>query len=203
MHLAANTIFIWIPNCGGTSIAKHWFRKRLVIWNWKEGMKTETWVRDLETINQHATYDRYAVLYPNHNYITQVRNPYGRWQATYRHLHKMGLITTWSFEEYTERARRYLPEGRYIKLIEEWETVWDTSHSNERRLDHLFMPQWTFVRPEVEVHKLEEKTIWERLGVEEIHLNKGAEIDCSGEYKDFVADFYARDFETFNYDRSN
>ena len=71
MHLAANTIFIWIPNCGGTSIAKHWFRKRLVIWNWKEGMKTETWVRDLETINQHATYDRYAVLYPNHNYITQ------------------------------------------------------------------------------------------------------------------------------------
>ena len=203
MHLDNDLIFIWIPNNGGTSIAKAWFQKGTVIWNWKEGMKTETNIGHLTTINQHATYDKYAVLYPNHKYIAQVRNPYERWTATYRHLRKMGLIRTWTFGHYTARAEQYLPSGRYIKLIEEWETVWDTSHSNERRIDHLFMPQWTFVRPEVEIHKMEEKTIWKRIGVEEVHLNKGAEVECSGEYKDFVADFYARDFKEFNYDRSN
>tara|TARA_Y100000361_G_C11036604_1_gene277649 strand:- start:79 stop:378 length:300 start_codon:yes stop_codon:yes gene_type:complete len=97
----------------------------------------------------------------------------------------------------------YLPQGRYIKLIEEWEPLWDSSHSNNRRIEHLFMPQWTYVRPEVEIHKMEEKTIWKRLNVDERHYNQGAEIDCSGEYKRFVADYYARDFETFDYDRSN
>ena len=117
MHLDNNLIFIWIPNNGGTSIAKAWFEKGQIIWNWKEGMKTETKIGHLTTINQHATYDKYAVLYPNHKYIAQVRNPYERWKATYRHLRKMGLIRTWTFGHYTARAEQYLPSGRYIKLI--------------------------------------------------------------------------------------
>ena len=58
MHLNNNLIFIWIPNNGGTSIAKAWFKKRQVIWNGKEGMKTETHISGLETVNQHATNDK-------------------------------------------------------------------------------------------------------------------------------------------------
>jgi len=203
MHLLDDLIFIWIPKTGGTSIASLRFKEKQTFWNWKEGMKTETDIHGFHTINQHATYDRTAVLYPDADYITQVRNPYDRWKSIYRHLRTMGLISTWTFEHFTARAEQYLPSGRYIKLIEEWETVWDTTQANDRRLEHLFMPQWTFVRPEVEVHKLEERTIWKRLGAEERHINKGADVDCSGEYKEFVNKFYARDFKEFNYDRSN
>ena len=202
MHLHSNLIFIWIPKCGGTSICQPYFQKD-IIWNWKEGLKTETVLNGRKTVNQHVPYDRYAVLYPNHEYITQVRNPYTRWCSIYRHLKAWGLLPTWTLEEWTARAMMYLPQGRYIKLIEEWEPLWDSSHSNNRRIEHLFMPQWTYVRPEVEIHKMEEKTIWKRLNVDERHYNQGAEIDCSGEYKRFVADYYARDFETFDYDRSN
>ena len=53
------------------------------------------------------------------------------------------------------------------------------------------------------VHKLEEKTIWKRLGIKEKHKNIGKnrqEIVWSDETRSVFTRYFERDFKQFGYD---
>ena len=65
----------------------------------------------------------------------------------------------------------------------------------------FFMPQWMYYRePEVEVHKLEEQTIWKALGIpaQHVHKSKTVLLDYDREkVKDLIYDYYKKDFEYY------
>ena len=64
-------------------------------------------------------------------------------------------------------------------------------------------PMWYWIDREVEVHKLEEETIWKRLGIKERKRNVGRnrkEVTWSDEAQSMFTRYYERDFKQFGYD---
>ena len=210
-------IFIHIPKCGGYSVFHSWLASRPKYMEQFVGAASLTWKRGMSVegrrppkkdkdkgtliINLHATYDRYKMLYPNYKYYTQVRNPYERWKSMWKHLRNAGLVEK-EFYPWTLYCMKYLPKGDFLNCIDRPD-LWESAPQME--LDMLFYPQWTYIREEVEVHKLEDKTIWKALNLQEMHSNKSrkyyAEFDHVNEIKGFVYNYYKLDFEQFGYER--
>ena len=192
-------IFIHIPKCGGYSVFHAWLASRPKYMEQFVGAASHTWKRGMSVegrrppkkdkdkgtliINLHATYDRYKMLYPNYKYYTQVRNPYDRWKSMWKHLRNAGLVEK-EFYPWTLYCIKYLPKGDFLNCIDRPD-LWESAPQME--LDMLFYPQWTYIREEVEVHRLEDKTIWKALNLQETHSNKSrkyyAEFDFRGEVK--------------------
>lgn len=210
-------IFIHIPKCGGYSVFHAWIHSKPDYLRQFAGINSQTWKRGMSVegvrppkknkdkgsliVNLHSTYDRYKMLYPDYKYYTQVRNPYERWKSMWKHLRNAGLVEK-EFYPWTLYCMKYLPKGNFIDCIDRHD-LWESAPQME--LDMLFYPMWTYIREEVEVHKLEEKTIWNALDLEEEHSNKSrkyyAEFDHLDEIKRFVYKFYKQDFIQFGYEK--
>ena len=55
-----------------------------------------------------------------------------------------------------------------------------------------------------DIHKLEEKTIWKRLGIKEVRYNVSNEkykITWNQEILDLIYEFYEKDFRQFGYSK--
>ena len=190
-------VFIHIPKCGGTSVrkaiqkklgGKHYNR------TWIKGWKVEAPQEDGRLWNQHATYDRYALTVPNdYMYIAQVRNPFDRFESMWKHMTR-AKFTDVGFEKWGNDSIDALKGGDWQSLF----TIRQPGHISDPSV--LFKPQWHFVRDDVIIFKMEDKNIWNLLGLKETHLNTSPG-KCKWSAKLFrkVQQFYERDFEQFRY----
>ena len=208
------TIFIHIPKTGGTSVSSAYSQKytitqfRFSTQTWSQGFATHYlrgWRNSpphwMYVANMHATYDQYALQYPDHTYVARVRHPYNRLRSAWSHLVDISLIDT-HFEQWVPRAISSMQEGRWTKCIDDKDALYEL-HIMKPSFDPsiIMKPQWTWVRPGVEIHKLEEKTIWKRLDIEEIEKNisRVHEHKWTDTNRELVYNYYKRDFEEFYY----
>ena len=209
-----NTVFIHIPKTGGTSVAVAYNKKypvgkvRFATQTWSQGFASHylrgwrnTAPHWMYVANMHATYDQYALQYPDHTYVAQVRHPYNRLRSAWSHLVDISLIDT-PFEQWVPRAISSMQEGRWTKCIDDKDALYEL-HIMKPSFDPsiIMKPQWTWVRPGVEIHKLEEKTIWKRLDIEEIERNisRVHEHKWTDTNRELVYNYYKKDFEDFYY----
>ena len=82
---------------------------------------------------------------------------------------------------------------------------WTEKLRKHRSFEILLMPQWEWVDGDVEVHKLEEKTIYKKLGIPELKENVGTyekpTWDSDNRY--LFESWYAKDFKRFRYEFSD
>ena len=185
-------VFIHIPKCGGTSIRKAiqkkvggTHRNRTWLHGWK--------VLDGDIWNQHATYDQYSLTVPkDYMYIAQVRNPFDRFESMWKHLVRAGFVHS-SFNDWGLSAISSLQEG-------DWEACFEHKPPLRPAAALLFKPQWQWVREDVIIFKMEDKNIWNLLGLKETHLNTSpGKCEWSAKLFRKVQQFYERDFEEFRY----
>lgn len=202
-------VFIHIPKCGGISV-KHSINKDynygliykerthpFIISNPVSTPRSQ-YEKNYE-IPYHFTYDEAWTQFPNFRYVTQVRHPLDRWASLYKHFCDSSFIKTWSIETWTENAMENLKDACYygifenIKLFERAGVFWD--------MTKMLLPAWMYYRqPEVEIHKLEENTIWKALNIAPLHKHKSSKIlvDYDREkVKDLIYDYYKKDFEYY------
>ena len=139
----------------------------------------------------------------NYFIFTFVRNPYDRFASAYKHLHSIELVDT-PFVEWVPRAIESLYTGNWSASLDAGHQYIQHLHIVNPGFDAsiLFKHQYSYLRPEVEVHKLEEGTIWERLGIERGFHNvsqKHYETEYSIQNSILVRDYYERDFEELGY----
>ena len=205
--------FIHIPKCGGTSVTSQYLISRNI-----KNYLGKTWRTGLEVQyeraigrkgerqvlhNMHADADQYYPVYREHNMITQVRNPYDRFASVYKHLSSIELVNT-PFVEWVPRTIECLYSGNWSACLDAGHQYIQQLHIVNPGFDAsiLFKHQYSYIRPEVEVHKLEEKTIWKRLKLKEgIHnvSEKHYETRYSTQNSILVRDYYERDFEELGY----
>ena len=65
----------------------------------------------------------------------------------------------------------------------------------------LTKPQWIWLRPGVEIHRLEDKTIWKALDIQEDKKNvsQSRPYEWTDKNKELIYEYYKKDFEDFNY----
>jgi hypothetical protein len=65
----------------------------------------------------------------------------------------------------------------------------------------IMKPQWQWVRPGVEIHKLEDSTIWFALNLKEVRMNisNAREHKWTDKNKELVYEYYKKDFKDFYY----
>lgn len=206
-------IFVHIPKCGGTSIAnayatKHEYLKNVRFMSWISGLKTShlrVW-KDrgtFEVQNQHATYDQYAFTFPDYRYVTQVRNPYARFESAYRHLRELNLVTA-EFKDWHEQTLESILYGDWVSTLDNSQAVYDMNlMRGSFDISMVFKPQWHWIREEVEVYKLEDKSLWKELRLKETHENKGRkyEVEWSESGRSLAYRVYKKDFERLQYSR--
>ena len=213
--------FIHIPKCGGTSVSTAYLKilakkekpiSRLTYAqkSWSAGLEAKTSRiigRDnsRQTLyNMHASYDKYYPVYRDYKFITQVRNPITRFASIWKHLSSIDLVDT-SFVKWVPRAIGALREGHWAKSLDNHEQYIQMLSCVNPMFDAslLLKHQFLYVAGgEVEVHKLEEGTIWEAAGLIKRHENNSAPIwkgEWTKENKILVRDYYERDFEKFGY----
>lgn len=205
-------VYIHIPKCGGISITRgykdQYFKNKqykLQHRNW-EGNPSEyirhskrDYLNNVTHNNIHATYDQLALQFPDYKYYTVIRNPLDRWESLYRYNCDNCFVIDWDIITWTKKAMDGLWKGSY------WSTAQDIAEFEKAHLrlggSHFVMykPAWCFYRePEVEVHRLEDQTIWNRL--ELIPNNHHESITKIAPYnreavKEIIYDYYKRDFE--------
>jgi len=205
--------FIHIPKCGGTSVSTEYLKSRNI-----KNFFGKTWRTGLEVQfdraigrkgarqvlhNMHADADQYYPVFREYDIITQVRNPHHRFASVYKHLSSIELIDT-PFVKWVPRAIESLYTGNWSASLDAGHQYIQHLHIVNPGFDAsiLFKHQYSYIRPEVEVYKLEEGTIWKRLGI-----NPGKHNVSEKEYKTpwtahnsmLVRDYYERDFEEFKY----
>ena len=201
IHHNRKLVFIHIPKCGGSSVRRSIWVEGLAI-NPSPHSRAEKIIEKKAQVNirtkklqwyeeqqRHFRYDEVIDLFPNYKYITQVRNPVERWKSFWKmrkqnQWHKIPDINTWT--------EQILLNFRYGALPEHADTCW------------LLEPAWKWIGEKVEVHKLEEHTIWGALGVEELNnwnvsVLENPELDSVLEEK--VKSLYYKDYELFGYER--
>lgn len=167
-------VFIHIPKTGGRSITQNCFH------------------------NQFYTYADWYKYRGYNKFITQVRNPYDRWESMYWHL-KRHKEFQYDFDSWT--LKTILIQAQGASQINKWFA--EDKYELKRLYQIMGKPQWFWIDREVEVHKLEEKTIWKRLGIKEKHKNIGKnrqEIVWSDETRSVFTRYFERDFKQFGYD---
>ena len=195
--------FVHIPKCGGSSINWAMMKAQPNTWKnktWTRGLKVESMWKNTTVFSQHATYDQYAFTYPDYDYVTQVRNPITRFESAYKHLYRLGLVDR-DYYVWSSEVIPHLKRGNWIKAIDNHIDYIDVLDSNPTYdLSFLFRPQWHYVRPEVEIHKLEEGTIWKRLGLQRLHRNNSFISGLNSDHvKTEICDLYEKDFTLFRY----
>lgn len=197
-------IFIHIPKCAGSSVNQHhlmkYYNKILYLKERKHPLVIyyRTPANTFESL-MHFTYDEAWTQFPDFRYVTQVRHPLDRWESIYKHYRDRGLIETWSIETWTENAMKSLKNaclfGAFENKIsyEHRSAFWDQAK--------MFLPAWMYYRePEVEVHKLEENTIWKALNMPPCHVHKSKTVLLGYDkekVKDLIYDYYKKDFEYY------
>jgi len=196
-----NTVFIHIPKCGGKSVARNFQPRGKIVKlsnNWHSHIIWHEVHNNIETV-PHFTYDQAYLQFPKYRYITQIRHPLSRWESIFKHFSDRGFITSTNFEEWSKRAIKALNEVTLINLM-------DNIHLYEGKASfwHIgvfFKPQWLFFRePEVEVHKLEEATIWDSMNIDPLHIHKSKtsiKPYNKENVKDIIYDYYKRDFKYY------
>ena len=168
-------VFIHIPKCGGNSVVGNCFHNDMNKWaNWYR------W----------RGYDKF---------ITTVRNPYTRWESIWAHMTRAELVKV-GFDDFTKKTLGALILGRLgiAGLF--------TEHPTEKQLKlgkFLYKHQWQYLQPEeVEVHKMEEETIFERVGIPKCVKNVGyyERPKWTSESREMFQKWFAKDFELFDYD---
>ena len=178
-------VFIHIPKCGGTSVRKAiqkkvggTHRNRTWLHGWK--------VLDGDIWNQHATYDQYSLTVPkDYMYIAQVRNPFDRWESLYFYYIRHHGLTS-DFNQWTQLQISPRLQGNLQSMLK----------------PYMWVTQYYFIPPDCEVHRLEDKTIWNVLGKTEVHRNKSRRqpIEWTEESRQLVRDYFKCDFKEFGYD---
>ena len=208
------TIFIHIPKTGGTSVTNAYNQQhgitqfRFSSQTWQQGFGTHYlrgWRNSpphwMYVGNMHATYDQYALQYPDWKYVAQVRHPYNSLRSAWSHLVDISLIDT-PFKQWVPRAIASMQEGRWNKCIDDKDALYEL-HIMKPSFDPsiIMKPQWIWVRPGVEIHKLEERTIWKRLNLKEVKMNISNKRDheWTDKNKELVYEYYKKDFEQFYY----
>tara|TARA_S200002703_G_scaffold80543_1_gene69456 strand:- start:10194 stop:10766 length:573 start_codon:yes stop_codon:yes gene_type:complete len=168
-------VFIHIPKTGGRSITQNCFH------------------------NQFCMYADWYKYRGYNKFITQVRNPYDRWESMYWHL-KRHKEFDYDFNNWTLKTIIVQSQG-----IVNMNKVFNKANKYQLKSLCQIMgkPMWFWIDREVEVHKLEEGTIWKRLGIEERKLNVGnnrKEVIWSDEAKSVFTKYFERDFKQFGYD---
>jgi len=202
--------YVHIPKCGGISITRAWLAqqdKKFLFQhrNWQVGLNADFIREGIDnrtkgTVfnNIHATYDQLAIQYPNYKYYTVIRNPLTRWESLYKHACDEGFIVDWDIITWTKKAIQSLENGAYFGTIQNLD-VFEKSLVRMGSYHVMYLPAWTYYRePEVEVHRLEEHTIWKALGL--IRNNHHASItQLAGYDKEYVMkliyEYYRKDFE--------
>jgi len=207
------TCFIHIPKCGGTSVTSQYLMSRKI-----RNFFGKTWRTGLEVKfdraigrkgdrqvlhNMHADADQYYPTFREYDMITQVRNPYDRFASAYKHLSSIELVDT-PFVEWVPRAIESLYTGNWSASLDAGHQYIQHLHIVNPGFDAsiLFKHQYSYIRPEVEVHKLEEGTIWERLNLKPGLHNQSErkyETEYSVQNSILVRDYYERDFIEFGY----
>lgn len=200
--------FIHIPKCGGIAITTAFIHKKndknfkFSHRNWQGGLQADfTKQKNGKTLyynNIHATYDQLAVELPNYKYYTVIRNPLTRWESIYKHNCDNNFIVDWDIITWTERAIASLENGTYFGSIQ-------NLHKFERSMVKMgsyhimYLPAWVYYRePEVEVHRLEDQTIWNRLKLKKItaHISKTQIAPYNRDrVKEMIYNYFKKDFE--------
>ena len=202
--------FIHIPKCGGISIARAWLAqqdKKFLFQhrNWQTGLNAD-FIREgvskatKGTVfnNIHATYDQLALQYPDYKYYTVIRNPLTRWESLYKHNCDEGFIVDWDIITWTRKAIQSLENGAYFGTIQNLD-LFEKSLVRMGSYHVMYLPAWVYYRePEVEVHKLENQTIWKEMGLmKNIHhasITQLAGYDTEKVYN-LIYNYYKKDFE--------
>lgn len=199
--------FIHIPKCGGISVTRSWlaqqdkkvpFQHR----NWQGGLHAE-FIR--EGVNKgavfnniHATYDQLALQYPDYKYYTVIRNPLTRWESLYKHNCDEGFIVDWDIITWTRKAISSIENGAYFGTIQNLD-LFEKSLVRMGSYHVMYLPAWVYYRePEVEVHKLENQTIWGELGLMKTtqHVSQTQLAGYNTErVLDLIYNYYKKDFE--------
>ena len=111
------TIFIHIPKTGGTSVSSAYSQKytitqfRFSTQTWSQGFATHYlrgWRNSpphwMYVANMHATYDQYALQYPDWNYVAQVL----KMPQPQDHLSKLGVLHLVPFHQVVVPLRLFL-----------------------------------------------------------------------------------------------
>ena len=206
-------VYIHIPKCGGISITRSYvdqFYKKdnrftLLHRNWQHGLAGD-YIREGkkefavgQTFNNiHATYDQIAPQYPDYKYFTVIRNPLDRWESLYRHALDNNFVIDWDIITWTKKAMSSLKNGAYWGTAQNLD-YFEKAHIRMGSFHVMYLPAWVYYRePEVEVHRLEDQTIWERTGT--IQNNHHKSISQIAPYdreivKELIYDYYKKDFE--------
>ena len=203
--------YIHIPKCGGLSITRAWLAQQdKKTWktyqhrNWQIGLNAD-FIREGLTVssgaifnNIHATYDQLALQYPDYDYYTVIRNPLTRWESLYRHNCDEGFIVDWDIITWTKKAIQSLENGAYFGTIQNID-YFEKSLVRMGSYHVMYLPAWVYYRePEVEVHKLEDQTIWNKLGVMR-NIHHASVTQLAGynteEVKEMIYNYYRKDFE--------
>ena len=119
-NIIGNYFFFHIPRCGGTSVIGN-----------SAHHSARNWVPIIE------------YLYPNINFITQVRNPFDRWESIFLY-HKNRHGVKFKFNEWTQRQITPRLHGNLQSPMK----------------PYMWITQYHFIPPNCEVHKLEDKSLF-------------------------------------------
>ena len=205
--------YIHIPKCGGISVTRAWLaqmekKDKYFVFNhrnWQTGLNAEFIQEGKRPAskgsvfnNIHATYDQLALQYPDYDYYTVIRNPLTRWESLYKHNCDEGFIVDWDIITWTKRAIQSLENGAYFGTIQNLD-YFEKSLVRMGSYHVMYLPAWVYYRePEVEVHRLEDQTIWDKLGVmRNIHhasITQLAAYDTE-RVREMIYNYYKKDFE--------
>ena len=173
--------------------------------NWHEGLHAE-YIREevrpetsgFQYNNIHASYDQIAIQYPDYKYFTVIRDPLTRWESLYKHACDHNFIIDWDIVTWTKKAISSIENGSVYGTIQNVE-YFEKSLTRMGSYHVMYLPAWTFYRePEVEVHKLENQTIWKAMDLMKNNHHKSI-TEIAGYDREYVFkliyDYYKRDFE--------